>query len=107
MALVEAGRSSLPADLSYQGAWIGGINYDASIASDDFVFRTFDALLGRGGAGFRLAYTGTDSSAEYTLPQLIAPVTTENYHPYLLLVPGQISFGSYRGHDRIIYWREQ
>ncbi len=83
-------------------AWDGN-SYPAG--STNVLFQAFDAVVNRGGGGWSLNYTGSASSYQVMVPAL-GTSTVNNYHPYLLLKQGQANFGSFRGHDRIIYWRE-
>ena len=91
-----------PATTTVADYWSGGGSYGAGT---QVLFRPFDGAVNRGGGGWRLNYTGSDDSYQVLAPGLGAS-TVNNYHPYLQLQQGQASFGGYRGHDRIIYWRE-
>lgn len=92
-----------PSDVTILGLWQGSTDFSGS---NPALFYSFDALQNRGGAGMNLNYTGAASGGDFWLPEL-GLATLENYHPYLLLQQGLVTFGSYRGHDRIIYWREK
>lgn len=92
-----------PSDVTVLGLWQGSTDFSGA---NPALFYNFDALQNRGGAGMSLSYVGSANGGDFWLPEL-ASATLENYHPYLLLQQGLVTFGSYRGHDRIIYWREK
>jgi hypothetical protein len=91
-----------PANTSVSGYWLGSSVY-SSISP--VLFQSFDTDANRSGGGWLLDYIGSDSSYQVMVPDL-GTNTLEDYHSYLLLKQGQATFGSYRGNDRIIYWRE-
>lgn len=93
---------SAPADTEVAAYWLGGNTFASATQA---LFRPFDLTQNRGGSAWLMRYIGGDDAVRVDVPAL-GSTTIETWHPYLLLQQGEISFGSYRGHDRIIYWRE-
>jgi len=95
-------------EVGFQGCWTGGNSYGGSLVDPlcSASFMGVDPLRGRGGAGWLLNYIGGGAGGTYTVPHLQGGATLNNYHPYLILQQGTVNFGTYRGNDRVIYWRE-
>ena len=52
-----------------------------------------------------MRYTAGGTGTQVTVPDLGSD-TVETFHDYLLLEPGVVTFGIYRGDDNVIFTRE-
>lgn len=95
-------------EVGFSGCWQGGTSYSNPAIPPLCAAQTqpFDGLQNRGGAGWLLDYIGGGAGGAYIVPNL-GSKTVNDFHPYLILQQGTANFGSYRGNDRIIYWRER
>ncbi len=91
-----------PTDTAIEDHWQGGTAYGPGV---DVRFRAFDLVVNRGGGGWRMRYTGGGTGTQVSVPDLGGD-TVETYHDYLLLEPGVVTFGIYRGDDNVIFTRE-
>ena len=58
---------NMPPPSPVQDYWVGGASY---ITTGDALFQVFDPLLNRGGAGWRLSYSGAANSFQTLVPEL-------------------------------------
>lgn len=95
-------------EVGFGGCWQGGVSYSDPLVTPLCAAQaqTFDSLQNRGGTGWLLNYIGGGNGGTYITPSL-GSKTVNDFHPYLILQQGSVNFGSYRGNDRIIYWRER
>lgn len=91
-----------PSDTALDGYWQGSTTYSAG---SEALFQVFDSVQNRGGGGFRLNYTGGGNGIQTTVPDLGSD-TVETWHDYLILEPGTVTFGIYKGREPVIYMRE-